>query len=1034
MSPTIHFLFLLFTAAWPVTPGVQWRLVYQDGTVQAAAGAPHVADGKKVVFAWAWSDTTGPRRIDVAEIGKARLPADSTRLQIRIAGWNPRTMAGSRLIAAPRQMWTEVPEDFLPSWPVPEAGRLDLPIDPGAAWRVRLAGGGWGSWWTDVAPGQISTTVAPLAAPDLKLEIADSAGNPLRGSWMRLLEGAQGRRGGTRPWATYGPGQGRLEVPNLPDAEEVIGIFGAPEHAPLAVRGRTADLPRHVKLAAGATVSGSFTDDSNKPIEGARVYVESWLTAGAGVTSKTIETAGDGSWSLTGLPPGEAALWAQARGVAPYRLHVTLPEGKTDLGTTALRRGAAVRIAVVDDEGTPVVGAVVKAGLGLSAQADKQGVAVLSPVDPKEFLELTLRAARHLPREARIDPPFPTLSRIVIDRAFTIEGQYLDPHGAPVSEGLAVLRRGSFSTSASLRSDGSFELDLPAGEAAELALASPSTRELRVPIAAGLAGESRDLGSLRAPPGVDIVGRITSARTGEPVAGARVWLPRATEGGALLAWLDRNLIDTRSGADGQFRLTGAVLGPGELRVDAAGFARSQVTVQVLNEDKVADVGEIALTEGATLRVLVEGADSEAIARADLRGNWLELDMLTAPVQDGLAVLRNVPPGQAHVTVLQGRKLLCEMDVIVPAETEEETDVECSGRGLRVRGTVQVGGRRAGPGALIWLPPAPKLPARITEVSSPSGLRQQQVFGEGRPQVEIAVAEDGSFFTDELTAGAWQVSWVPASGSLSRPQAIELPDLPKGSEYVALLAFPGGTIFGAVFDSQDRPAEGARVREITSGAFAFAGLEGAFELTGLTPGKHYLQAEHDELASQVKEIEVVAGGTAEPVRLVLEERHDPEIQVLVLGPQGAPVPGAFVFLEEEGRGQRILTTGVDGRAAARLNPPAPTNVRLAAMANGVWTLGAWQPWNDIEGVVSLQIGSWGSLRIASSDRAGTPRILSPGGWDLAWMLTRLGSRPALTPGQPLEIQGLPVGAYTVSFEGTTATATVHEGKATELEVD
>ena len=104
MSPTtFHLLWLLFAAAWPATPAEQWRLVFQDGRVEASSAAPLVPVDvrKEVVFAWAWSDVAAPRRIEVNRIGKEPLPPDNDRLQIRIAGWNVRTMAGSRLVAAP---------------------------------------------------------------------------------------------------------------------------------------------------------------------------------------------------------------------------------------------------------------------------------------------------------------------------------------------------------------------------------------------------------------------------------------------------------------------------------------------------------------------------------------------------------------------------------------------------------------------------------------------------------------------------------------------------------------------------------------------------------------------------------------------------------------------------------------------------------------------------------------------------------------------------------------------------------------------
>lgn len=46
---------------------------------------------------------------------------------------------------------------------------------------------------------------------------------------------------------------------------------------------------------------------------------------------------------------------------------------------------------------------------------------------------------------------------------------------------------------------------------------------------------------------------------------------------------------------------------------------------------------------------------------------------------------------------------------------------------------------------------------------------------------------------------------------------------------------------------------------------------------------------------------------------------------VLGADGAPLAGVFVFLEEEGKGQRILTTDAEGKATAGIEPPLTADV-------------------------------------------------------------------------------------------------------------
>ncbi len=1044
MSFSFLSLWLLLASLTSPAPGEQWRLVYRDGTFAALPAAPLLSGDRRADLssAWAWSDGAAPRRIEADRIGKERLAVDRARLQIQVL--DAQALTDARVIAGPQGLWLDVPEDLLPSWPVPRDGRLSIPLDPGQPWRLRLAARGQGSWWLDLPAGRTAGTLAPVAAPDLALLVTDRDGRPVDGAWLRILEG---RRGEARPWALHRSIEGRISAPGLPGAEEVAAIVGAPDHVPAVLRGRPGDLPRQVQLGTGATVAGRFIAESGKAVSGVQIRLEAWFSPEMPqLTSRSAKSAADGTWQATAIPPGEAALLARAPGFAPYRLRLALAEGKTDLGTVRLRRGRDVRVEIVNDAGQPLARASLAGPAGL-ARTDAAGAAVLT-VPPGEAFDLEVKASHHLDRKVRVEPAQASPMRIVLERAFLVVGRLVDPQGLPVGEGLSVLRRGNLSMSRSLLPGGAFEIDLPPGVEAELALSSPTTRELRLPLEPGAAGEVRDLGALQAPAGVEILGRIVSAgggsAEGEPVPGARIWLPRPSDSGLLLAWVDRDLLEARSGADGRFRLAGTTEGPLQLRIDAAGFARAHHSVQPEAEaaqpeadERTLDIGDIVLAEGSTLHIRIPAPKGDgATARADLRGDWLELDMLTAPVFDGEAVLRNVPPGRIRLTVQKGRTLLCERQVAVLPE--EDAEVECSGAPIRVRGVVRIGGHPAGPGTLLWMPPPPDMPGRITNVSSPAGLRQQQVFGEGRPQVEVSVVEDGSFVTEDLMPGSWQVAWVPVSGSLSQPQTVEIPELPEGAEHVAVLTFPGGAIAGVVLSPDERPAEGARVRDLDSGSVAFSGSDGGFVLTGVAPGTHHVQAEREELTSAVVSTAVsteeAAGRSGDPIRLVLGDRQAPEIRVQVFDSHDVPVPGAFVFLEEEGKGQRLLTTGPDGGAAARVDLPTPARVRLAALINGVWSLGAWTDWADLPDPVILLSGPAGSLRVESSALEGSPRILSSQGWDIGWLLTRLGARQSVGPDHPLEMQGLPEGQYTFSLGDLTSRVTVKAGQQSSLALD
>ncbi len=605
--------------------------------------------------------------------------------------------------------------------------------------------------------------------------------------------------------------------PGLPDLELVTLTITKPGYTPATVRGWPSEFPEKLQLGTGAILSGRIVEKGGKPIAGAVIEAEAWASPQVVQLHRmSSRSKPDGSWSLAGVPPGPIFLSARAPGFSPFGEQMEVSLGKRDLGTLTLTPGTTVAVVVADDQGQPVAGARIEGGPGLSAETNSQGLVKLAGVAPVAPLKLAANAKHHLPGKLQVNPPLPPQVLMVLQRAFVIQGRFLEAPGAPAAGGLVRTEQASCQIEGRLDAEGRFEVGLPPGEAVTLVLRTPRTAELRLPVTEGAAGEVRDLGDLLPPRGFAVTGRVVRAADGTPVAAARVWLPRPGPGGPLFAWAGRDLVEAATGEDGRFRLTGLAPGPALLRVDAGGFARAQVDVSLAAADEreaatIVEVGEIRLAAGATLRVHVDSAtpaSEGALARADLRGDWSEPDMLTAPVRDGEASIRNVPPGRVIVSVLAGRKLLCERQLEVPADSGE-IGVDCTRAALTVAGVVTVGGAPAGPGLLFWQPPATATASRIDNVVSPGGLRQQTVLGAGRPQVDVQVGPDGTFMTEDLTPGHWQVSWVPEAGVVSGSQAIEIPAV---EHFETVIPYPGLSVTGRVVDEEGRLAERARVRE------------------------------------------------------------------------------------------------------------------------------------------------------------------------------------------------------------------------------
>jgi hypothetical protein len=404
-------------------------------------------------------------------------------------------------------------------------------------------------------------------------------------------------------------------------------------------------------------------------------------------------------------------------------------------------------------------------------------------------------------------------------------------------------------------------------------------------------------------------------------------------------------------------------------------------------------------------------------------------MLQAEVHGGEAIIPDVPPGRATVSVLAGRALVCDRQVTVTGEAPE-MDVDCAHKTMTVTGAVKLGNSPAGAGNLVWRAAgpgaAPAGDSQVESVDSPAGLRQQQVFGLGRPQVDTAVDDGSQFVTQDLSPGLWSVSWTARAGTLSSPVTVEIPET---DSFATALVFPGLTVSGAVTTRDGKPAAGARVRELASGNLTAAGDDGTFVLAGLPPGPATLQAQQGDLLSRPLRLDLPADGSGtDPVRLVVGD-DAASLKVQVVSASGAPVAGAFVFLEEQGAGLRLLTTGADGTASAGLEGGAPAAVRASAYAAGIWTLGAWTPWDTAQQGLALESdGAGRGTLVISSTQPAAVRLVSADGWDLSFLYQILGAPLQVLPTKPLELQGLPAGAYTISGGSGAAVTLSVSGQA------
>lgn len=1041
----LGFLILLL-AVFPAPTQEPWRVVRMDGTVEAVAGTPkpepEETGPRRVVSAWTWSTSRAPRRLEPAQIGREKLSDDPGRLEIRVIRRAPgRPPEDLRVIAAPGEMWREVPEALLPSWPVPQEGKLSIPVDATRVWRLRLAARTEGSWWSAIRPGQKAVTLTSAPAAGLEVQVLGPDQRPVDGARGLLQPAGGGGAGVLAPWAGLQGEKGRLDAPGLPDEAELSLTVMKPGFAPLLVRGRPSAIPRQVRLVPGGELTGRLVDPKRQPVAGAEVEAEAFAADGqTQLFSVQTRSGSDGSWQLGGLPAGMVAWSVRAPGFVPLTGAFPVEAGeRTDLGVRSLEPGAKLSIQVVDDTGAPVPGAQVLLRRDARVErADGQGRVTFDGIAPAP-LEVSASAARHSANRAVFNPPFAPGLRLALPRSFTVIGRLVDATGVPVVRGRVLLASGTSQCEDRLDLEGRFELDvLPGKRDAELVLRSPEAQELRIRLEVGEAGEVRDLGDLRATSGRTVTGRVVRASDGTPVPGARIWTTRPGPDGPAVSWVTGDLLEAVAGEDGRFRLAGLLPVAATLRAEAAGYARSQVEVPAGSQETedgggAVEAGDIALSPGATLRVKVDARNDDGeelrgvVARVDLGNRWLEPDLLSAEVWQGEALFSNVPAGPVTVSAVAGRRLLCDQAVTV--REGEEQEVDCRRKERTVAGTVRMGGAPVRSGTLTWQQSS-GVPGRIDTVVSPSGLRQQSVAGAGRPAVNVALGPDGRFQTDELSPGRWQAHLV-LDGAVTGSLAVEIPPVDR---FETVLPFPGLSLSGVVVDREERPVEGARVRDLTGGGTAFTDAEGRFVLAGLKEGRIAVQARHQDQASPVEQRELGPDRSPEPVRLVLGEHEAPTAAVKVADVTGAPLPGALVFFEEEGKGVRLVTAAADGTAKITLEAPLPPRVRAAAFSQGAWGFGGWASLETaLDGLAVSLAGAPGALTVSSDRLQGSPGVTTGEGWNLGWLLRLLGAPPALSPEQPLSLSGLPAGAYSISLDGAAVTLTVEEGKLAEREL-
>ncbi|MFO0727473.1 MAG: carboxypeptidase-like regulatory domain-containing protein [Myxococcota bacterium] len=295
----------------------------------------------------------------------------------------------------------------------------------------------------DLAPGSTDAIDIRGATRDVRLvlragatlrgTVVNAAGHPVRGAMVRVASSVY-THGYVRREVTT-DGDGEFVVRGLPPQPLTAFAWAGEASSPrFEVDGaRPPGAPLKLQLASAA-IQGTVVGNEDRPVPGARVFAQGASQAASRdeLTEEESVATADGSFLLTGLPPGDYLLYASQPGIERWPIRAS---------PTPARTGSTNVVVFVAGEGT-VHGRVVS-----SDQAAIQRFVVRIEHIPTPYVSpdgtFTLRlgeGAGALSIEAAGYPakPLPVevvagettdVGTIVLERGRRVEGRVVGPHG-----------------------------------------------------------------------------------------------------------------------------------------------------------------------------------------------------------------------------------------------------------------------------------------------------------------------------------------------------------------------------------------------------------------------------------------------------------------------------------------------------------------------------------------------------------------------------------------------------------------------------
>lgn len=558
---------------------------------------------------------------------------------------------------------------------------------------------------------------------------------------------------------------------------------------------RTVEL----RLSDPAAISG-FVRDARGPIAGAIVSVSPYNATGD--LGRALSAA-DGSYRVTGLPPGSYDVVADAaeHGRMMKRAITvrTAEEAKVDL---QLGHDGGIEGRVLDDQGSPIVGALIAVGAlgdeGLSdgppaSRSDANGHYAVDGIEPGGTLISVVRSPGAAPQTFTTRIPTGAVAHLdlALRSTGTVHGSVT---GAPPDSASSVvamapqpgLGPGGGSQRARVAADGTFTLELPAGHWRLRAFTSGDHFVSSAPVDAEV--KPNETVEVTLPidqqPDNTLSCQLFDA-DGSPAVGASVWIPgqdfeAADESGKATLTL------RRPPPSGKVQLHARI-----------GGRSATISDQAVDRPCVVRLSPSGRVEGTVIGLTAD-ASFELRASATEAEGWSTVQARTGAT----FVLSDVPAGQVQLDVQaqDGRTATMPVEVSTGATTRVEIPL---GAGIQIRG-------------------------RVVDAASNGPVADAQVVVDRGWQHPTPVSGDGRFEVSVSGPGDHELRiWVPGRMFATRKVTVGDGPVEVGDVPVAARVDPGqvglslGAAAGPVTVSEVTPGGPASRAGVMAGDLVLA---------------------------------------------------------------------------------------------------------------------------------------------------------------------------------------------------------------------